>query len=141
MSKFDSTVRRGPFGPGFFGVGAAASTNPTIHSTSRSVSVTPTAIAGDIRNVDQPGLRDRRLAMRSSPRLAVVVRYSGLAFVGTGPGKAPIAMDMAARILVSASHQDGWAWDSFEVDDDTCFRFFVSFGSARVYELRVGVVG
>ena len=66
-------------------------------------------------------------------------RYSGLAFVGTGPGRAPIAMDMAARIVVSRSHQDGWAWDSFEVDDDTCFRFFVSFGSARVYQLRVGI--
>ena len=38
-------------GPGFRGAGVRASINPTIHSTSRSVSVTPAAIAGDIRNV------------------------------------------------------------------------------------------
>ena len=35
-------------GPGFFGAGVRASMRPTIHSTSRSVSVTPAAIAGDI---------------------------------------------------------------------------------------------
>ena len=41
-----------PFaGPGLFGSGVRASTSPTIHSASRSVSVTPAAIAGLIRSV------------------------------------------------------------------------------------------
>ena len=35
------------FGPGFLGAGARASIGPAIHSTSRSVSVTPAAIAGE----------------------------------------------------------------------------------------------
>ena len=38
-------------GPGFFGTGVLASISPTIHSISRSVSVTPAAIAGDILTV------------------------------------------------------------------------------------------
>ena len=38
-------------GPGFFGAGLRASMSPTIHSMFRSVSVTPAAIAGDMRTV------------------------------------------------------------------------------------------
>ena len=44
--------RREPcFGPGFAGVGALASIRPTIHFASCRVSVTPAAIAGDVRSV------------------------------------------------------------------------------------------
>ena len=39
------------FGPGFCGFGALASTSPTIHSASRSVSVTPADMAGVIFSV------------------------------------------------------------------------------------------
>ena len=35
-------------GPGFFGVGVLVSIRPTIHSVSRSVSVTPAAVAGEL---------------------------------------------------------------------------------------------
>ena len=38
-------------GPGFFGAGVRASMSPTIHSISRSVSVTPAAIAGDVLTI------------------------------------------------------------------------------------------
>lgn len=57
----------------------------------------------------------------------------GRAIVGLGPGK------VAADVQVSASHQDGWAWDSFEVDVYTCYRFIAVLGRARVYEVRVKV--
>ena len=51
VSQFDFLRSDPGFGPGFAGVGAAASTRSTIHSASCRVSVIPAAIAGVMRRV------------------------------------------------------------------------------------------
>lgn len=47
--------------------------------------------------------------------------------------------DPAATVFKFESEQDRWGWNSFEVDNYTCFRLGAQNGRARVYMVRVGV--